>query len=250
MDFYFIIAKIFSPIVAPSNFLIFGSTLFFFLWLIKKNLIYKKIFIIFFASISLFSLFPIGKGLFYYFYEKDYYEQNIPQNIDFIFVPSGGEDRLINAINIKNKYDLKKIKIIYSSGNIYLDKKKAIDQEKSIIEIIISNSKIDPDDIIFLPEARNTLENINRLDGYLKKINKRKSNILLITHAYHIKRCLYISDLYDLNIFPYASSFTTKDPSTGIINSYQRICFLCNLSFLDFFAKETLSLIFLKFFVN
>ncbi len=198
----------------------------------------------------MFSILPIGKGLFYYFYEKDFYEQEIAKNIDYIFVPSGGEDRLISAIDIKNKHKLDNIKILYSSGNPYLDKKNAVDKERAIIKSIINNSKIDNTDIVILPEARNTLENFKRLNEYLTKINKKNSNILLITHAYHIKRCLYISKRYDFNIFPYASSYFTKNFSTGLINSYQRICVICNLRFIDLFAKESLSLIFIKFFVN
>ena len=113
---------------------------------------------------------------------------------------------------------------------------------------IIENSKINPSDIIFLPEARNTFENIERLNEYLIKNNSLNSNILLISQAFHLSRCLIISKKYDLNIFGYASSYYTKNTSTGLINSYQKASVATNITYMDRFFKESLSLIYAKFF--
>jgi uncharacterized SAM-binding protein YcdF (DUF218 family) len=246
MDHYFTVSKLLTPLVLPSNFLIICLIVFFYFGIVKKKKLFKKVFIILFITFSTISIFPIGKLLFYHFLEKDFYEQNVPKNIDFIFVPSGGVERFISAINIKNKHDLKDIKIIYSGGNPFLDKKNSVDQEKSIINTTIKNSKIEYSDIIFLPEARNTFENIKRLNEYLNKTNSQNSQILLITHAFHLKRCLLISRKYNLNVSGFASSYYTKNFSTGLVNSYQTACTLCNLRYVDIFVKEILSLIFAK----
>lgn len=248
MDYYFTISKLLTPLVSLSNFLILGLTICFYFGIINKKKLFKKIFIILFLSFTTLSIFPIGYQLFYLFLEKEYYDQSIPENIDYIFVPSGGQERFITAIDIKNKYKLKNVKILYSSGNPFLDKENSEDKEKFIIDKIIKNSKIKNSDIIFLPEARNTFENIKRLNEYLNKINNHDSKILLVTHAFHLKRCLLISKKYKLNIFGYASSYYTKKHSSGFLNNYQGVCLLCNLNFMDYFVKESLSLIFAKFY--
>ncbi len=245
---YFTISKLLTPIVMISNFLLISLLITFYFGILNKRKIFKKFFIILFIIFTTISVFPIGKLLTYYFLEKDFYEQKVQKNINFIFVPSGNIQRLISAIDIKNKYKFKDAKILYSSGNPYLDKKNSLDEETLITRTIIENSKIDYSDIIFLPEARNTFENIKRLNEYLVKTNNQNSKILLISQASHLKRCLIISKKYNLNIFVYASSYDSKNSSTGILNNYQKACVTCNLRNVDRFFKETLSLIYAKFF--
>ena len=245
---YFTISKLLSPLVKISNFLFITLLISFYFGILNERKIFKKVFIFLFITFATISIFPIGKLLTYHFLEKDYFEKKIPKNIDFLFVPSGSTERLISAIDIKSKYEFKNIKILYSSGNPYLDKKNSFDEEVLVTRTIIENSKIDNSDIIFLPGARNTFENIKRLDEFLVKTNNKNSKILLISKASHIKRCLIISKKYNLNIFGYASSYDSKHTSTGIINSYQRACVTCNLHIIDKFFKETLSLIYAKFF--
>ena len=245
---YFTISKLLTPLVLISNFFIIILGISFYFGILSKKKIFKKIFIIIFITFNVISVFPIGKLLTYYFLEKNYFEKKIPKNINFIFVPSGSIERLISAIDVKNKYDLKDVKILYSSGNPYLDKKNSLDEETLITRTIIENSKIDYSDIIFLSEARNTFENIKRLNEYLVKTNSQNSKILLISQASHLKRCLIISKKYNLNIFVYASSYDSKNSSTGILNNYQKACVTCNLRNVDRFFKETLSLIYAKFF--
>ena len=245
---YFTISKLLTPLVLISNFFIIILGISFYFGILSKKKIFKKIFIILFITFTVISVFPIGKLLTYYFLEKNYFEKKIPKNINFIFVPSGSIERLISAIDVKNKYDLKDVKILYSSGNPYLDKKNSLDEDSLLMITIIENSKIDPSDIIFLPEARNTFENIERLNEYLIKNNSLNSNILLISQAFHLSRCLIISKKYDLNISGYASSYFTKNTSTGLINSYQKASVAINITYMDRFFKESLSLIYAKFF--
>ena len=245
---YFTISKLLTPLVMISNFLLISLLITFYFGILNKRKIFKKFFIILFIIFTTIAVFPIGKLLTYYFLEKDFYEQKVQKNINFIFVPSGNIERLISAIDIKNKYKFKNVKILYSSGNPYLDKKNSFDKETLITRTIIENSKIDYSNIIFLPEARNTFENIKRLNEYLVKTNNQNSKILLISQASHLKRCLIISKKYNLNIFVYASSYDSKNSSTGILNNYQKACVTCNLRNVDRFFKETLSLIYAKFF--
>ena len=248
MDYYFTISKLITPLVLISNFFILTLIIFFYLGIYKNQKIFKNFFILIFLTFILFSVFPVGKILNYYFLEKDYFEKKIPKNIDFIFVPSGSTERLISAIDVKNKYELENVKILYSSGNPYLDKKNYLDEEKLLMITIIENSKINQSDIIFLPEARNTFENIKRLNEYLIKKNKPNSKILLISQASHLKRCLMISKKYKLNTFGYASSYSSKNFAKGFVNGYQKTSVANNLGYVDRFFKETLSLIYVKFF--
>ena len=181
--------------------------IFFYLGILKNLKFFKKIFKIFFIIFSILVIFPIGKNLFYYFLEKEFYEQEIPNKIDYIFVPSGGTDRIVEAIRIKNKYNLSNTKILYSTGVAYLDKNKITNKEENYTKNLILNSKIDQNDIIFLPNARNTLENFERLNSYLIKSNSKESHILLITHAFHIKRCLIFAKKHDINFFTTLNEF-------------------------------------------
>ena len=100
---------------------------------------------------------------------------------------------------------------------------------------------------MYLPEARNTFENFEQLNKYLIRIKKKNSKILLITHAYHIKRSLIISKKFNLDIHPYPSFFFSKRDSMGFINSYQNISVVRNLSNFDAFIKELISSMFTSF---
>ena len=246
MDFYFIISKLLTPIIKISNFLVLVLIISFYYGILNNKKIFKKIFVTIFITFATLSIFPIGKALLYFFLEKDFYKQDIPNNIDYIFVPAGSYERLISAINIKNKHELKDIKILYSTGNPYLDKKNTTNQEKLVVDAIIKNAKINYSDIVFLPEARNTLENFKRLNEYLKEINNINSKILIVTQAFHLKRCLIIAKKYNLNTVGYASFYYTKRYSKGFINGYQKLCVTCNLRILDLFVRESLSLTFSK----
>ena len=123
MNLYFYVSKIITPLILPSNFFIFSLIIFLYLGIWKKKEKFKKIFFTFFVVFSLISLLPIGENLIYHMLEKKYKNNQIPKNIDYIFVPSGSKERVVQAIKIKNYYLPMKVKIIYSSGNAALDKK-------------------------------------------------------------------------------------------------------------------------------
>ena len=75
-------------------------------------------------------------------------------------------------MNLMTKSDLKEVKIIYSSGIAYLNKNNSKDSETNLAKNLILSSKIDKNDIIFLPNARNTFENFKRLNEFLIKKKK------------------------------------------------------------------------------
>ena len=137
-------------------------------------------------------------------------------------------------------------KIIYSTGRAALNKNKSTDSEEIFTKDLIPNFKINIEDVIFLPEARNTLENFMLLNNYLNEMNINNPKIFLITHGYHIKRCLIFAKKYDLKITGYPSKLSTKSYSSGLINSYQGMDVLSNLSLFDLFIKEMISTIFAK----
>jgi len=66
MNLYFYASKILGPLIIPSNFLILGLVIFFYLGVWKNKDNFKKIFSIFFVIFSMISLLPIGNKLIYY----------------------------------------------------------------------------------------------------------------------------------------------------------------------------------------
>ena len=240
MNLYFYASKIITPLILPSNFFIFALIVFFYLGIWKKKEKFKKIFSVFFVIFSLISLLPLGKNLIYYVLEKSYKNNKLPKNIDYIFVPSGSPERIVQAIKIKNHYVPAKIKIIYSSGNAALDKKKGKDSETPFVKTIIVNSKMDKQDIIFLPNARNTIENFKQLKSFLK--GEKNKKILLVTSASHMKRSLMIAKKYNIETQGFPSSFKSRTNSFSLVNFYQNINIQGNLYYFDIFFKEMLGI--------
>ena len=144
----------------------------------------------------------------------------------------------MNLVKVTN---LKEVKILYSSGVAYLNKNKSKDSETDLTKKIIDGFSISKDRIIFLPDARNTMENFKRLNEFLIKKDKINSKILLITSASHMNRSMLIAKKFNLNIYSLPSDFTTKQDSTGLINSYQNLNFTNNLKKFDGFIKELIS---------
>ena len=236
MNLYFYVSKIITPLILPSNFFIFALIIFFYLGILKKKEKFKKIFSIFFIIFSLISLLPLGENLIYYALEKNYKNSKLPKNIDYIFVPSGSPERIVQAIKIKNHYLPTKVKIVYSSGNAALDKKNGQDSEAPFVKTIIVNSKIDKQDIIFLPNARNTIENFKQLKRFLNRDKNKK--ILLVTSASHMKRSLIIAKKYNIETQGFPSSLKSRTNSFSLINFYQNINIQRNLYYFDIFFRE------------
>ena len=240
-DLYFYISKIVTPFIVPSNILTFLLIIFFYIGFIKNKIYVRKFFISIFIIFSIISIFPIGNNLIYFFLEKKFYNPEIPNKIDYIFVPSGSIKRTIFALNFLNNSNLKEVKIIFSSGIPYLDQNNSKDSETSIVKSLVSSSKISSENIIFLPNARNTFENFKRLNEFLIEKNKGQSKILLITDAFHMKRSLMMAKKFNINISSLPSNFLTKKDSVGLINTYQNISIVNNLRDFDTFIKELIS---------
>ena len=241
-DLYFYISKIITPLIVPSNILVFLLIIFFYIGFIKNKIFVRKFFISIFIFFSIISVFPIGNNLIYFFLEKNFYSPETPSKIDYIFVPSGSINRTIFALNFLDNSNLNEVKIIFSSGNPYLNKNNSKDSEINLVKSLISSSKISGENIIYLDDARNTFENFKRLNEFLVKKNKVKSKILLITDAYHMKRSLMIAKKFNINISSLPSNYITKKDFVGIINSYQNISIVKNHLYFDIFIKELISI--------
>ena len=244
MNLYFYASKIITPLILPSNFFIFALIIFFYLGIVKKNERFKKIFCFFFLFFSCISLFPLGKNLIHHGLEKDYKNSKLPNHIDYIFVPSGSRERIVQAINIKNNYLPKKVQILYSSGNTSLDTKNKENPESEFVQTIISNSNIEKKDIIFLPSARNTIENFKQLKSFLK--GEKNKKILLVTSAFHMKRSLMIAKKYDIKIQGFPSFFYISSDYSSLINSYQNLRIQNNLYYFDIFFRELVGIFLVK----
>jgi len=249
MNFYFYLSKIATPLLIPSNILIFLLIFFYYMSFVRNKIFFRKFFTFIFIIFSVISILPIGHNLIYFFLEKDFYNLKILKKYDYIFVPSGSTNRVIEAIKIKNNFGFEDTKIIFSSGFVYLDKRYSKSEEPNTMNDLLLNSKINSEDIIFLPEARNTYENFKRLNEFLTK-EKKKSEILLITDAFHMNRSLLIAKEYNINISGFPAHFYTKSKSIGLINSYQNINIIMNLKKFDIFFKELISTAVFKIFFS
>ena len=244
MNLYFYASKIITPLLLPTNILFFLLILFVYLIVWKNKNKFKKIFFIFFIIFSSISLLPVGKGLIGHLLEKEYRNNQLPNNIDYIFVPSGDLKRVGKAIKIKNYYSTNKVKIIYSSGNAYLDPVNSKDFESALDQAVLMNSNIDKKDIIILPNARNTIENFKQLKIFLSE-NKNKK-ILLVTSAFHMKRSLVIAEKNAIKMQGYPSSFVVRQNSFSFINFYQGIDVQKNLYYFNIFFKEIMGIFLAK----
>jgi len=244
MNLYFYASKIITPLLLPTNILFFLLILFVYLIVWKNKNKFKKIFFIFFIIFSSISLLPAGKGLIGHLLEKEYRNNQLPNNIDYIFVPSGDFKRVGKAIKIKNYYSPNKVKIIYSSGNAYLDPVNSKDFKSALDQAVLMNSNIDKKDIIILPNARNTIENFKQLKIFLSE-NKNKK-ILLVTSAFHMKRSLVIAEKNAIKMQGYPSSFVVRQNSFSFINFYQGIDVQKNLYYFNIFFKEIMGIFLAK----
>lgn len=218
--------------------------IFFYLGIVKKKEKFKKIFFIFFIFFSCISLFPLGKILVHHVLEKDYKNNKLPNHIDYIFVPSGSRERIVQAINIQKNYLPKKVKILYSSGNTSLDKKDKKNLETDFVQTIILNSNIEKKHIVFLPNARNTIENFKQLKLFLDK--KKNKKVLLVTSAFHMKRSLMIAKKYNIAIQGFPSSFYISSGYFSLIDSYQNLSTQNNLYHFDIFFRELVGIFLVK----
>ena len=173
MNFYFYLSKIATPLLIPSNILIFLLIFFYYMSFVRNKIFFRKFFTFIFIIFSVISILPIGHNLIYFFLEKDFYNLKVLKKYDYIFVPSGSTNRVIEAIKIKNNFGFEDTKIIFSSGFVYLDKRYSKSEEPNTMNDLLLNSKINSEDIIFLPEARNTYENFKRLNEFLTKEKKK-----------------------------------------------------------------------------
>ena len=69
-DLYFYMSKIVTPLIIPSNILIFLLIIFSYISFIKNKIFVRKFFISIFIIFSIISVFPIGNNLIYFFLEK------------------------------------------------------------------------------------------------------------------------------------------------------------------------------------
>ena len=240
MNLYFYVSKIITPLLLPTNILFFLLILFVYLIVWKNKNKFKKIFFIFFIIFSSISLLPVGKGLIGHLLEKEYRNNQLPNNIDYIFVPSGDLKRVGKAIKIKNYYSTNKVKIVYSSGNAYLDPANSKDFKSALDQAVLMNSNIDKKDIIILPNARNTIENFKQLKIFLSEDKNKK--ILLVTSAFHMKRSLVIAEKNGIKMQGYPSSFVVRHNSFSFINFYQDIDVQKNLYYFNIFFKEIMGI--------
>ena len=251
MNSYFYLSKILSPFLSIINilflFLIINIILYFFF---KKKII-KNLILISFIVIFIIGFFPVG-SFFLKSIEKKYYEQIKLEDVDAIAVLAGdinitqtskfnkihfnkySSDRIVNFVKLSNIY--KDAKLIYVGGKPMLNNKNLI-SEIEAAKLFFKNINFNLNNVVFLSESRNTIENIKSLKKFLK--NNNYKNILLVTSAFHMDRVLLIAKKMDLKILPYAVSFLTNDKQ-HFLNIWQSLNISNNFSSFDLYFKELL----------
>ena len=114
---------------------------------------------------------------------------------------------------------------------------KNLISEIEAAKLFFKNINFNLNNVVFLSESRNTIENIKSLKKFLK--NKNYKNILIVTSAFHMDRVLLIAKKMDLKILPYAVSFLTNDKQ-HFLNIWQSLNISNNFSSFDLYFKELL----------
>ena len=235
MNLYFYASKILSPFFLFSNLLIIFLIFLFFLR--KKKKLFFSIYLIFFFIIS---IYPLGKVLEHHFLKKDYYNKETVKDFDAILVLGGDERRIIYAIDLIKKH--KNVKLIFAGGGGFLVQNK-IQNENDTFKRITKNL-LDENEYFVLENSRNTIENLLSF----KKLNNENNykKVVLLTSPSHMKRSLIISKKIGLNLNPYYWSRPHKQ-TFSIINSYQSISFVQNITSFDVLFREIMGILSLNF---
>jgi len=255
-NLYFYISKIFYPLINFTNFFILLIIFLFFINLIYKNEKIKTLIKNFIVLIFIVGIFPIGNiGL--KFLESDYLAQSKISKIDNIIVLGGSEN--VETSILTGKTDLKdsserlissvklalentNAKIYYFGGSPFFKKNdyNEIDIAKNFYEDV----GFDLERVVFIKKNRNTIECIKKILDL--DISEQKN--VLITSAYHMKRSLIISKIFNLNFIPFGVDFKSIK-SEYLINNYQTFMISKNFLKMDLFVSEILGIIAAKIFL-
>ena len=111
-----------------------------------------------------------------------------------------GVDRLLQAVELYKRGNIKKIFFVGGSGSIEFSYLK----EGIIIRRFLLTIGIPDKDIWIENESRNTYENALNAKEILAKNNNLEGNFLLITSARHMRRSLACFRKIELNVTPYS----------------------------------------------
>jgi len=119
-------------------------------------------------------------------------------------------DRFFAGIKLLNANKGKKI--IYTGGLLPWEKKKKTEGEllkKKSIEF-----GVDENDIFITKKVQNTYEEANAISHLIDK----KSKIILVTSAFHMKRAEFLFKKHAFKVFPYPVDFKFKDNKITILD--------------------------------
>ena len=257
MNTYFYLSKILAPLLNLSNLLLVLFLCFLFFYLIFKKKIFKIFVFIFSIIFFVISFFPIGNFMLGYL-EKDFYSEKIPTKVNTIVVLAGAEsgkktffhkrlhlgdssERLIAFVKLANKHP--KAELIYLGGSPYLNNSNSL-SEPEVAKVFFKDVNFDYQKVVFLNTSRNTIENLKDLKSYSE--SKKLKNILLITSASHMKRCIYIGKKIKLDFFTYSVNFKSLIQES-FLNGWQGFSVVSNLSSLNSFWREILGIFAINF---
>jgi len=267
MDLYFYLSKFLAPIVNVINLFFFLTFILLLIFFFNKNKTILKV--VFFLIIFLFaiSFFPVGNYLLKSL-EKDYFNTNLPDEINYIVVLGGSEDiiktqlykklhlgessgRLVASIKLSKLYN--KAKIIHVGGIRNINKYNLL-SESDLAREFYDTVNFDLSKIYFINESRNTYEGIKNLKKYIINHSGQKK-ILIISSAFHLKRISLIAKKVGLDFVPYAVDFKTNlniisDKKFSLFNEWQDLDVLSNLKYFNIFFKEIIGILAIYLFFN
>ena len=207
--------------------LFFALTLLVISIILRKSKFFKiKNFLLFLSFLTLF-LFsnPLISNKLVKYIEMPYYPlklSEVPES-DYIVVLSGmvhqvkdnvyewsDPDRFFAGIKLLNANKGKKI--IYTGGLLPWEKKKIIEGEllkKKSIEF-----GVDENDIFITKKVQNTYDEANAISHLIDK----KSKIILVTSAFHMKRAEFLLKKHAFKVFPYPVDFKFKNNKITILD--------------------------------
>ena len=196
------------------------------IFLRKSKFIKLKSFLIFLSFLTLF-LFsnPLISNQLVKYIEAPYLPvklSEVPES-DYIVVLSGmvhhvkddiyewsDPDRFFAGIKLLNAN--KGNKIIYTGGLLPWEKKR--ETEGELLKKKSLEFGVDENDVFITKKVRNTYEEANAISHSIE----RKSKIILVTSAFHMKRAEFLFKKHAFKIFPYPVDFKFKNNKITILD--------------------------------
>lgn len=219
-NIFFTLSKLLWLLIKPDNVLVIGLSISIILFILKKDVIAKKLMYVFISLTLIIAIFPIGDWLIYPLETHFDTTAELPEKVDGIILLGGSfvtntsqywgkiqtnhfADRIYQFLALLKRYP--NAKAIFTGGNA--DPFKNIPSEAHFAKQLFNNIGIQEGRILFEDKARNTYENALLSQAIANP--KKGENWIVISTAWHLPRAVGIFCKQQWPVIPYPADFHT-----------------------------------------